>query len=167
MKPTCLWVLLVASLALAGCESLSDATSSVREKLAARDEPKVRTFSAPPRVTYDAVKQAATRMGYRFVRGGPAQGEFDGVSGLGQGEVGANARQVGVKVRLHATLDGTGTDMSVRFTEIVESDSRSRLGMATETTMLDTPLYEILFRNVQQALDERASAPPAQPAPGK
>jgi hypothetical protein len=107
-------------------------------------------------------------MGYRFVRGGPAQGEFEGVSGLLEGgDNNGNARQTGIKIKLRATLDGTGTDLSVRFTEIIEQDSRSRLGMATETTMRDTPQYEILFRNIQQALAQRPTAQPVQPAEPK
>jgi hypothetical protein len=35
------------------------------------------------------------------------------------------------------------------------------MGMATETTMKDTPLYEVLFRNVQQSMGMRPSAAPA------
>ena len=33
-------------------------------------------------------------------------------------------------------------------------------GMGTETAMKDTPLYEVFFRNVQQALDARPTAAP-------
>ena len=165
MKSTRLVVLLVAAtFAFAGCESLSDASASVREKIAARDQPRVKTFSAPSRETYDAVRQAAAKMGYRYVRGGPAQGQFEGVSEVGAGDLSGSSRQTSVKVRLHATLDGTGTDASVRFTEIIESDSSNRMGMATENTMRDTPLYEVFFRNVQQALDARPTAKPVQPA---
>ena len=76
MKIPSLLILVVAT-ALAGCESLSDATGVVRERLANREEVKTRAFSAPPRVVYEAVRTAATQMGYRAVRGGPAQGEFD------------------------------------------------------------------------------------------
>ncbi|PTX98993.1 hypothetical protein [Opitutus sp. ER46] len=151
--------LLVACLVVSGCESVS----SVRERIAARNEPRRHTFSAPPRVVFDAVKQAATAMGYRMTRGGPAQGEFDGVTGVDIGESAGSSRQVTIRVRLKATLDETGTEASVRFTEIVESDSSNRMGMATETTMRDTPQYEVFFRKVQQALDARPAAQRVQP----
>ncbi len=162
MKLTSLFVVAL-SLLLAGCDSLSDATSSVRDRFTGGNEPRTKNYSAPSRVVFEAVKQAASRMGYRMTHGGPAQGQFQGVSGVDAGPSAGSARQVGIFVRLHATLDGTGTDVSVRFTEILESDSSNRMGMATETTMRDTPLYEVFFRTVQQALDTRPTAQPVAP----
>ncbi len=70
---------LVLALAGAGCESVSDATTAVRERIAAREAPTVRTYAAQPRATYEAVRTAATQMGYRMTRGGAAQGEFEAV----------------------------------------------------------------------------------------
>ncbi len=156
-------VLLLAtcSLALTGCESLGDATSGVRERFAKRNEPRTRAFTAPPRVVFDAVKAAADRMGYRQTRGGAAQGIFEGVSGVDIGQAAGSARQVAISVRLDDTLDG-GTEMKVRFSEILEADSRGQMGMATETTMHDTPLYEVFFRNVQTSLGMRPSAAPVE-----
>lgn len=166
MKLTSLLALLVACVAFTGCESLSDATSGVREKFAARNEPRTKTFSGPPRVVFEAVRAAANGMGYRMTRGGPAQGEFEGISGVDVGDTAGSARQVGIKVRLHATLDGNDTEVSVRFTEILEQNAGGGRGLATETTMRDTPLYEVYFRRVQQALGTRPSAQPVQPASG-
>lgn len=160
MKIRAVVLLLAASVAFSGCDSISDATSSVREKLEARNQPRVKTVNGTPRVVFDAVKLAASNMGYRQTRGGPAQGEYEGVSTVDIGEAAGRARQVSLKVRLHATLDGANTEVSVRFTEILESDSSNRMGMATETMMKDTPLYEVFFRNVQQALSTRPSAAP-------
>lgn len=160
------FAVLIASLALAGCESFSDATSSVREKFAARNEPRTKTFSAPPRVVFEAVRLAASNMGYRQTAGGAAQGSFEGIGGIDQGESARSSRQVGIKVRIHGALDGAGSDVSVRFTEILESDSSNRMGMATETTMQDTPLYEVFFRHVQEALGARATAAPVAPTAG-
>ena len=157
-------VLMFGAVVLAGCDTLDDAASSVRDRFAARNEPRTKTFSSPPRVVYDAVKAAASSMGYSFVRGGPAQGEFEAVSGVAPGEMAGTAQQLTMKVRLHGGLDGTSTDVSVRFTQILEEDSRDRPGMATEATMRDTPLYEVFFRGVQQALDTRPNAQPVQGA---
>ena len=143
--------LALIALLLTGCESISDATHTVREKMA-REEPRTKTFSAQPRIVYEAVRSAAAQMGYRFVRGGPAQGEFDAVSAVGQGEANRSSRQVSMKARLHATLDRAGTEVTVSFTEIIEADSTNRGGQATEQPLRDTPQYEVFFRRVEQAL---------------
>ena len=145
-------VLIGFVLALAGCESVSDATSAVRERMAARDQPHVKTFAAAPRATYDAVRAAAADMGYRFVRGGPAQGEFEAISGLRSGETIGSARQIAMKVKLQPTLDEKGTEVSVWLREIIEADSSNRAGQATETPLRDTPQYDVFFLRVGRML---------------
>lgn len=142
----------VAVLALSGCESLSDATGAVRDRFAARDEAKVRTIASPPRAVYDAVRAAATQMGYRFVRGGPAQGEIEAVSGVKAGDTHGTARQLVMKVKLRPALEAGSTEMTVRFTEIIEADSSNRAGQATEMPLRDTPQYEVLFERVGEVL---------------
>ena len=137
---------------LCGCDSLSSAADRVREKLAARDEPRVRDYAAPPRTTYEAVRVAADQMGFRFIRGGPAQGEFDAINGVGPGDVPNSARQISMQVRLHAASDG-GTEVTIMFKEIVEADSANHGGVATETPLRDTPLYDTFLRTIQKALD--------------
>ena len=58
-----------------------------------------------------------------------------------------------VALRLHGTLDGKGTEISVLITEIIEGEpGGNRAGMATETPLRDTPQYEVFFRGVEQAL---------------
>jgi len=145
---------LVAALlaCLSGCESVSDAAAGVRSRLAPRDEPRVHTFEAVPRLTYEAVRAAAAQMGYRFVRGGPAQGEYDAVSNIAAGEREGSSRQLSLKARLRATLDGKGTEITLRITEIIESDTSNRAGLATETPLRDSPQYEVFFRRVKEAL---------------
>src|SRR4051812_2782027 len=54
--------LVLACLAFAGCESLSDATQNVRDKVAARDEGRTKTYAAPSRAAYEAVRIAANQM---------------------------------------------------------------------------------------------------------
>ena len=149
---------LLAAVALAGCESISDATTSVRDKIAAREAPEVRNFAADPRATYDAVRTSATAMGYRIVRGGAAQGELEAISGVGSGETIGSARQISMKVTLSPKLDGTATEVAIRLTEILEADSSNRAGQATETPLRDTPQYDVFFRRVGQAL----GVPPTQ-----
>ena len=137
---------------LAGCDSLTSAANSVREKLAARDEPRTRDYAAPLRATYEAVRVAADQMGFRFIRGGPAQGEFDALSGVAAGDVPNSARQYSMRIRLHAASDG-GTEVAVVLKEVIEADTANRAGVATETPLRATPLYDTFFRSVQKALE--------------
>src|SRR5205823_3015086 len=111
------------------------------------------TYATPSRTAYEAVRLAANQMGYRILRGGAAQGELEAVSGLASNDSLKGARQIAMKVKLHAATDTT-TDVTVHLTEIIESDaSAARPGLATETPLRDTPQYEVFFRDVQQALD--------------
>lgn len=152
----CIFVATAALAGLSGCESISDAASGVREKLAAREAPQVRTLAGEQRAVYDAVRRAAEQMGYRFLRGGAAQGRFEAVSGVRAGEHAGSSRQLGLKVELERALDG-GTSVAVRITEIIEPDSANRAGQATETPLRDTPQYEVFFRGVEQALKAHAA----------
>lgn len=145
-------VALLAAFAWAGCESLSDATTNVRGMIAPRETTQTRNYAANARATYDAVRAAASDMGYRFVRGGPAQGEFEAISALGRGETLGSARQIAMKVALHPALDGASTDVAIRLTEILEADSSNRAGQATQTPLRDTPQYDVFFRKVGQVL---------------
>ena len=152
MKPP-LALLGLLSLALfSGCESLSDATTSVREKLAARDQPRTHRYQAPPRATYAAARAAVEQMGFRFVRGGAAEGELEAVSGLSSSDTLRGSRQIALRLRLTPALDG-GTEAALRLTEVIEGDSRGRAGQGTATPLRDTPFYEVFFRNVQAAID--------------
>jgi hypothetical protein len=117
-----------------------------------REQPRVRTVAALPRATYEAVRAAATDKGYRFVRGGPAQGEFEAISGLRSGETIGSARQISMKVALQPTLDGKGTDVSIWLKEIIETDSSNRAGQATETPLRDTPQYDVFFLRLERML---------------
>lgn len=140
------------ALGLGGCAAVSEKAATVRETLATRgDEGRTKTVKAAPRLVYEGVRAAAGQMGYRFVRGGPAQGEFDAVSAVGQGEDVRSARQVAMKVKLRGTIDGA-TEITIRLTEIIEANASARGGMATETPLRDTPQYEVFFRRVEQAL---------------
>jgi hypothetical protein len=152
MKRPLALVALLSLGAFCGCESISEATTRVREKLAARDQPRVHLYKAAQRPTFDAARAAVEQMGFRFVRGGAAQGELEAVSGLSSSDTLRGSRQITLKLRLTTALDG-GTEAALRLSEIIESDSRGRPGQGTATPLQDTPLYEVFFRNVQLALD--------------
>ncbi|HTZ19286.1 MAG TPA: hypothetical protein VMC06_00255 [Opitutaceae bacterium] len=149
MKPFAL-VASALCLALAGCESVRDATSSVRERLAARTAPHTRVFATESRVLYAATRSAITEMGYRFLRGGPAQGEIDAVSDLDTDNSLRTTRQISMKIRLVPVPDGT--EVRVVLTEVVEDDFNKGAGRSTESPLHDTPQYEVLFRHIEQAL---------------
>lgn len=151
--------LLAASLLLSGCESLSNAAGSMRDRIAAREETRERTFAAAPRATYDAMKSAATQMGYRQTRGGPAQGEFEAVSAVAPGERHGTSRQILMKARVSAGLDGRSAILSVSLSEVLEDDSSNRPGLATRSALRDTPQYQVLFQRVSDILGVPAQMP--------
>jgi hypothetical protein len=144
-----------SALLLSGCES--DLSDSIHSVLSEREAPRSRVFQADQKATYAAAKAAVDQMGYRFVRGGPAEGKIDALSGISGGDDTGSSRQVSMKVRMEYAPD-SGTTVTVSFAEIMESDSSGQPGMATETPMRDTPLYEVFFRNVQQALQAAPTA---------
>jgi hypothetical protein len=149
-------VILLAALSftLTGCDSISDATDSVREKFATRDEPKVRVFAADQRATYDAARVAVDQLDFRFLRGGPAQGELEAVSKLEAGDSLETTRQITMKVRLNAApLPATGTEVTIWLKEIIETDASKAEGQGVGSPLRDTALYDAFFRNLQQALD--------------
>ena len=152
----CLSIVLL-SLAFAACESISESASAVREKFAEREAPQVRSYPAEPRRTYDAVRTAATQMGYRITRGGAAQGELEALSGVGSGERSGTARQLALKVKIERSLDG-GSEVKLKITEILESDSSNRAGLATQTPLRDTPQYEVFFQRVGDILGVAAGS---------
>lgn len=145
---------ILCALALAGCDTLSDATGSVREKIATRDEPHLHVFAADQRATYDAAKVAVDQLDFRFLRGGPAQGELEAASKLEAGDSLETTRQITMKVRFEAAPSpATGTEVRIWLKEIIEADASKAEGQGVGSPLRDTALYDAFFRNLQQALD--------------
>jgi len=145
-----------AAALLWGCESGVEDT--VRSALRPREAPRSRVFPADQRAAYAAARAAAEAMGYRYVRGGPAEGELYELSGITGGDEPGSSRQIALRVRLEPAGE-SGTEVSAAFNEIIEADSKGSVGsMGTETPLRDTALYEVFFRNLQNAL-------PAPPRP--
>ncbi len=142
----------IAAVALAGCESMSDAGRAVRERWEARNAGQVREFAAPPREIYDLLRRAAEQMGYRFLRGGPAQGRFEAVSAVRAGETHGSARQLRLQAELRPTLDGQGTAVTVRLTEVIEADSSNRAGQAVEVPRRESSQQQVLFERIASLL---------------
>jgi len=153
MSPKTLSVFLLAaaaSFAVAGCD---DITEPLQERLDSAARPQVRVYAADQRTTYEAARAALGQMGFSFVRGGPAAGELEALSGLEQGDIEGSTEQISLKAKFSASPGGT--EVSVWFKEIVEGDSEHRQGFATETPLKDTPLYETFFRSIQGGVDSR------------
>jgi hypothetical protein len=141
-------LLAAACLAIAGCDS---APATVREGLGFDVPVHTRVFQADRHATYAAAKAALEPMGYRYVKGGAAQGYLEAISDIAAGESMTSSHQFELKANFENALDG-GTEVSVRITEIIEEDSEHQRGRATESPVTDTPLYEVFFRGVQQGI---------------
>jgi hypothetical protein len=149
MKTIPMIAALAAAALLSGCESgLPD---DVRSALGPREAPRTRVFQADQKATYAAVKAAADEMGYKFEHGGPAEGRLEAMSPINRGDDPGSARQVSMKVTLSPAAE-SGTEVEVSLVEVIEEDTANQPGMATQTPLRDTPLYEVFFRNVQTAL---------------
>ena len=136
--------------ALAGCESVrSDIRAGVKEKI---DGPTYRLHyvASDARVTYEAAKASLGKMGYRFERGGAAQGLIEALSSVHSGESLKNSRQL--RLRIEITSYGEGSNVRALFTEVLEDDFSKGPGRATENALRDTSLYEVLFRHIEEEL---------------
>lgn len=120
--------------------------------LGPREAPKSRVFQADQKAVYEAVKAAADAMDFRFVRGGPAEGELEALGAISVGEEAGSSRQISMKVHLSPAGD-SGTLVEVSLTETIEETSAEEPAMATQTPLRDTPQYEVFFRDVQTALN--------------
>lgn len=147
-KRPALWLLAAALLlGAAGCDEI---TEPLREQIDPAARPEVRVFSADQRTTYEAARAAVEQIGFHFVRGGPAEGEIEALSGLETGDTQGSTEQFSLKATLSPTPDGT--EVSVWVKEIIEADSEHRQGFATETPIKDTPLYETFFHAIGQGI---------------
>ena len=95
--------------------------------------------------------KAQSRLGFRIVRGGAAQGILEAVSGVQAEDSLHSSRQVTAKVRLSKALEG-GTELRVQMTEVLEDESTGGAGMGTQTPLRGTSLYAVFLRGVSQAL---------------
>lgn len=140
-------VLMLTALVLSSCDTMSDGTHGRLGPPPA----KTRTFEAGPRAVYDAARVALDQMSFRVTGGGPAQGRIEAVSGLSTNDSLRGTRQISISIRITPSNDG-GSEVSAELKEAIEEDSDRRQGFATETSLRDTPYYEVFFNYVGQAL---------------
>jgi hypothetical protein len=143
----------LAAALLCGCNS--DLQDEVRSALGPREKPRSQVFQADKKQAYEAAKAAVDEMSFRFVRGGPATGELEAMSDVTSGDEPNSSRQILMKVHLSPAGE-SGTEVQVSLIETLEADSSNGQGRATETPLMDTPLYNVFFRDVQNSLN----APP-------
>ncbi|OHE82986.1 MAG: hypothetical protein A3G75_08375 [Verrucomicrobia bacterium RIFCSPLOWO2_12_FULL_64_8] len=131
---------------LFGCATVGDLRDAVKERLVG--EPKVKVVKADVRAAFEAARQAMEHLGYQYVRGGPAQGELEGLTRISGGGASRSARQRSISIRLRA-LDGESTEIRVLLKEIVEADSGD---LTTQTPLRESPGYEVFFVEVDRRL---------------
>ncbi len=153
MKNLRLSAVCLAAVLLWGCNS--DLPDEVRSALGPREAPRTQVFQADKKAAYEAVRAAVDEMSFNFVRGGPATGELEAMSAVASGDEPNSSRQILMKVHLTPAGDA-GTEVQVSLIETLEADSSNQPGMATETPLRDTPLYNVFFRDVQNALNAPA-----------
>jgi hypothetical protein len=143
--------LLLAAVVLAGagCESGPKLPAAFRERISPTYRP--HSASADQKMAYEAARVAVRKMNFKFTSGGAAQGKLEAISVLQPGEGPRAARQISLSVKLAPGANG-GTEVSALFSEIREDEFSKREGMGTSTPMQDTPLYEVFFRHLDEAL---------------
>jgi hypothetical protein len=137
----------MAATLLSGCATVE----SVKERVQEGAPPRTRVFAADPKATYAAARAALDSISFQFTHGGPAEGKIEALSAVQPGDQPGSARQVSMRTQLRAT-DG-GTEVDVQLREILEDDTEHHPGMATSTALQDTPLYEVYFHAIQDALN--------------
>ncbi len=156
MKTLNLALAFAAAALTAGCESgLLNDDSLPRVALGAREAPKSQVYPADQKATYEAARSVVEQMGFKVVKGGPAQGRIVALSDISRGDGGGGARQISMKIEL-SPGPGSGTELVLSLTEILEAESGGQEGLATQTPLNDTPLYEDFFRKVEKALQAPA-----------
>ena len=153
MKIIPVLLLSAAAIILGGCESGPRFPSAVRERISPTYRTHVVTAEQKP--VYEAARAALRKMNFTFTSGGPAQGKIEALGALQAGDGAGSARQISLSVKLAPAIPG-GTEISALFSEIREDAFSKREGMGTSTAMHDTPLYEVFFRHIDEALAQPA-----------
>jgi hypothetical protein len=149
MKVAILLLLSLCSL-LVGCQSMESAKDSVKERWTARNSGRTHVYAADSKAVYSAAREATRTMGFRILKGGAAQGTLEAIGGVQSDDNLRTSRQIGLKVRIGYAPEGS--ELRLFLTEMIEDDFDKGPGRATESPLMDTPLYEVFFRTVEQNL---------------
>lgn len=135
---------------LAGCESLHSVRDSVRERIVGVP-PHVLVVQGDEKQVYTAARLAMVKLGYEMVRGGPVEGELEGLSRIGGGDDFRSARQRDITINLQPGTDGN-VEVRVWLKEIEESDFNRAVSPATETPVHDAAAFGAFFEALQVQL---------------
>jgi hypothetical protein len=148
-------LLLIVSVlaALAGCTSGAKLPAVFRERIS----PTYRAHIVPveQKAAYEAARTALKKMSYTVTGGGAAQGKLEALGAMQFGGGAGSARQISVSVKLAPAATAGSTEVSVLFSEIREDAFSKREGMGTTTPMANTPLYDVFFSHLDQAVSTR------------
>ena len=151
--PTTAVALVLTAGGLGGCAVADAAGQAVQRRL--QDPAVERGFPGAPRDVYGSLRAVVIRLGYRVVRGSPAQGELEAVSAVGAGVDPGSSRQLVLRVRL--TAAEAGTTVRVRVADVREADSSRRAGHATEVPLPPGPRHEALLAELGRELAAQKS----------
>lgn len=146
-------VLALGALAFSGCESMKSASDGVRESWATRYEGHSQVFKGTQKEVYAACKGAVDAMGFRFIKGGAAQGKLEAVSTLRTDNNLKGSSQLSFKVTLRQVAEGV--EVNLLILEVVEDNFNGRGGIATETPLRKSPLYELYMAQVGEVLSKQ------------
>lgn len=152
MKTFSLLLLVTLALGFAGCETVRN---DVRECFSA-PQYQMKVVTVDQRKAYEIARAALNKMHYTFEKGGPAQGLIHAFGTVDASVAGGpgTARQVFFDAKLSATAEG-GTKIEVLFSRMVEDDFNKRPGQGSVTPLRDSPLYEVFFGYVDEAMKPR------------
>lgn len=148
MKIATVLFLGIFALGFAGCETVRN---DVREHFAA-PQYQAKVINVDQHKAYEAARAALAKMNYTFERGGPAQGKIHAVGPIDTRVSGpGTARQLWFDAKFSPALEG-GTKIEVLFSQLIEDDFNKRPGQGSLTPLRDSPMYEVFFGYVDEAL---------------
>jgi len=152
--PLPLLLLVATGALLAGCESFHSVRDSVRERIVGAP-PHVRVVNGDEKQVFAAAKLAMAKLGYEFVRGGPAQGLLEGLSRIDSGATIRSSRQRSITINLQPGTEGT-VEVQVWIKEIEQSDFDRASNPASEVPLRDSAAFDVFFDALQQAMQGAA-----------
>ena len=138
---------LLLSLALSGCESVSERVQAKFSPV----PPKVRTFAADQHTTYYAAQQAARQMEFIQHRGSEADGFIEASSRIRPGDRVNSAQQFVLEVQLGDGTDGR-TEVALRLFELREGYGATDAG---REQLREHGLYDSYFAVLERILQEK------------
>lgn len=144
-----IFLLLVAALVAAGCDSVPERVS----KRFAAPVPQERILEVEEAKVFPAVQESLGRLRYQITRAAQAQGIVNGHSRLLPTETFGRAGQYVLEVRLRA-LDGGATSLSAVLYEVSEGELKAG---ATSTPLREHGRYASFFEMVEQVLKEQGA----------